>query len=629
MALVSQLRDQVVSQEMQINQMRDAHETREKQLLGEIETLTGLLKSQESATRAMDAGAEEQDKKIGALEGELTEWKDKHQSALESLQSSETQLTGTLAELEAALASVEAMRAERAEASGSTDKEVTAQELEGDRAQQQNLVDGLQKDIEEHKSTIATQLATIAGLEKSHSEAQDKLSAQITTDEEVNAGAVDLGLTARMAELEKEISTHKSAVDSHKAELDTLHDSHKRELAELEERTKAALQAEHDARLVEKDSEHEKSMAALQKEITDSRDELVKLLKAVSTLLNSEVSAESLTDQIQDVLSQKQHFSDKYAELMGTNDELRKQLEAHGESDSRLDEMTKKHTAQDAKVNELALLVATLEDTLRQKDEQVKKKEALVEEITIEKQKSVRLVEELEEQITSSFDQHHNRLSVIQQERDQALEDAKAKIVIYEGDIETYQVRIEQLELQIKNTGNNEGSHDRSSSLTSNLRKSSSAASLPSPPPAIPLPPLPTIAQANGSSSVSPPSSRHASKELVNAQMVEDQEARIRTIEKHLYAEKQLTATLEEALGDLEAQSSKVKSDCEAWKKKAWGFEDELTSLRKERSSARLSLQAVEEERSARREAEAARAQLEERMAALNKKKKKSTLNCF
>lgn len=166
--------------------------------------------------------------------------------------------------------------------------------------------------------------------------------------------------------------------------------------------------------------------------------------------------------------------------------------------------------------------------------------------------------------------------------------------------------------------------------MTSNLRKSSSAASLPSPPPAIPLPPLPTIAShSNGTSSVSPPSSRHASKELVNIQLVEDQEARIRTIEKHLYAEKQLTATLEEALGDLEAQSSKVKTDCESWKKKAWQFEDELSTLRKERNSARHSLQAVEEERSARREAEAARAQLEERMNALNKKKKKSTLNCF
>ncbi|KAJ5492176.1 hypothetical protein N7453_010273 [Penicillium expansum] len=631
MALVSQLRDQVVSQERQINHLRDAHESRQKELLTEINSLKGLLKSQESATRAMDAGADEQDKKIGALQGELTEWQGKHKSALESLQSSELQLTTTLAELEGALASVAAMRSERAAADAdSAEKEGAARELEGGRAEQQELVDSLMKNIEDHKSTIATQLATIASLEKSHSDARDQLASQTTVEEGTNAGAVDLGLSSRMAELEQEISTHKSVVDSHNNELNTLQESHKRELVELQERTKTAAQAEYDARLVEKDAEYEQSMATLQKDIAESRDELVNLLKAVSTLLNTEVSAENLTDQIQDILAQKQHFSDKYAELLGTNEDLRKQLEANADAESRLDEITKKNNVQDAKVNELALLVATLEDTLRQKEEQVKKKEALVEEITIEKQKSVRLVEELEEQITNSFDQHHNRLSVIQQERDQALEDAKAKIVIYEGDIETYQVRIEQLELQIKNTGNSDASHDRSSSLTSNLRKSSSAASLPSPPPAIPLPPLPTIAShSNGTSSVSPPSSRHASKELSNVQMVEDQEARIRTIEKHLYAEKQLTATLEEALGDLEAQSTKVKNDCEAWKKKAWSFEDELTSLRKERSSARLSLQAVEEERSARREAEAARAQLEERMLALNKKKKKSTLNCF
>lgn len=111
--------------------------------------------------------------------------------------------------------------------------------------------------------------------------------------------------------------------------------------------------------------------------------------------------------------------------------------------------------------------------------------------------------------------------------------------------------------------------------------------------------------------------------------MVEDQDARIRTIEKHLHAEKQLTATLEEALGDLEGQSNKVKSDMEAWKKKAWQLEEELTTMRTERQSTRLSLQAVEEERNARREAEAARAHLEEKMNAIGKKKKKSTLNCF
>ena len=620
MAMVSQLRDQVVGQEIQINELRAAHEARENQLLAAIENLNSLLKTQEVATKAMDAGAEEQDKKIDALQGELDQWKSKHQSALESVQTSEKQLTTTLIELESALASVEAMRAERANSSDtSADKEAAAEALESERAKQQELVDSLMKDIDEHKSTIAAQLATIAGLEKSHSDAKEQLSAQLAS-KDVGSDSADTH-SARIAELEQEISTHRAAIDSHKTNLSSLQDTHKRELAELEERTKAAVQAEHESRLVEKDAEHDKTMAALQKEIAESRDELVKLLSAVSTILNSDVTAETMADQIQDVLAQKQHFSEKYAELIDTNEDLRKQLE-----NANVEELAKKSSVQDAKVNELALLVATLEDSLRQKDEQVKKKETLVEEITAEKEKSIRLVEELEEQITSSFDQHHNRLSVIQQERDQALEDAKARIIALESDIETYQMRIEQLELQLKNSGGQDGSHDRSSSMTSNLRKSSSAASLPSPPPAIPLPPLPTIA-SNGS--VSPPSSRHASKELVNAQIVEDQEARIRTIEKHLYAEKQLTATLEEALGDLEAQSSKVKTDCESWKKKAWQFEDELSTLRKERNSARLSLQAVEEERSARKEAEAARAQLEERMNALNKKKKKSTLNCF
>ncbi|KAJ5246629.1 hypothetical protein N7468_001612 [Penicillium chermesinum] len=625
MALVTQLRDQIVAQENQNNELRQAHEVREKELQAAIETLTGLLRSQENATKALDAGAEEHEKKISALEGELTAWKSKHQTALGSLQASEQQLTATLAELEAAMASVEAMRSERAAGDSSDDKEAVHQDRENERTKQQELVDRLNKEIEEHKATVATQLETISQLEASHLAAQEQLAAQQSAKGVEDPSEADF---ARVSELQHEIANQKLAIETHKADLATLQDTHKREMAELEEKTKAAAQAEHEAELAERNAQHDQSMAALQKEIAESRDELVKLLQAVSGLLNSDVTADTLTDQLQDVLAQKQHFSDKYAELLEANEELRQQIDANAAQSGELEELTKKGAAQDAKVNELALLVATLEDTLLQKDEAIKKKEALIEEITAEKEKSVRLVEELEEQITNSFDQHHNRLSVIQQERDQALEDAKARIVVLEKEAETYQVRIEQLELQIKNSG--DGSHDRSSSLTSNLRKSSSAASLPSPPPAIPLPPLPSIAsQTNGTGSVSPPASRHASKELVNAQLVEDQEARIRTIEKHLYAEKQLTATLEEALGDLEAQSSKVKTDCEAWKKKAWGLEDELSTLRKERNSARLSLQAVEEERSARKEAEAARAQLEERMNALNKKKKKSTLNCF
>ncbi|KAL4974749.1 hypothetical protein BDW66DRAFT_80878 [Aspergillus desertorum] len=615
--LVNQLRDQVVQQENTLMQMKEAHDMREKALLKEIAELKAVLKTQEEAAKAHDIYVEKQEKKITHLEGELTEWKNKHQSAMESLQSSEKQLKSTLEELNSALATIDSMGSADG-ARDATDKEAAATELESERARQKQLVEELTRKIEEHESMSATHLEKIASLEKLH-DAQKQATDFASTSTEVEMRQ------ARIAELEHEIDSHRSLVESYKKELESLQESRKRELEELEARAKAAADAEYELHLAEQNKQHEEAMKALRSEVSESRDELVKLLGMVSNLIESDVTADSLADQIQDILMQKQHFSDKYAELMDTNEDLRKQIEARQNDDSRVDELNKAISIKDGKVNELALLVATLEDTLLQRDEQMKKKDALLAEALAEKQKSARLVEELEDQITNSFDQHNNRLSVIQQERDQALEDAKAKIANYEKDIETYRMRIEQLELQIKNQ---DSSHDRSSSLTSNLRKSSSAASLPSPPPAIPLPPLPTIAAgANGASS--PPNSRHTSKELVGSHVVEEQEARIRTIEKHLNAEKQLTATLEEALGDLETQSNKVKSDCEAWKKKAWQLEEELTTLRKERNSQRLSLQAVEEERTARREAEAARAQLEERMAALNKKKKKSTLNCF
>jgi hypothetical protein len=118
-------------------------------------------------------------------------------------------------------------------------------------------------------------------------------------------------------------------------------------------------------------------------------------------------------------------------------------------------------------------------------------------------------------------------------------------------------------------------------------------------------------------------------------QITEDQEARIRTIEKHLYAERQLTQTLEEALTDLEKQSNKVKADCDAWKRRAGELEVELKetkdkSVPESQQDNRWSMQAVEEERKKRQAAEAARKQLEERMNAINKgKKKKGSLNCF
>jgi len=121
-----------------------------------------------------------------------------------------------------------------------------------------------------------------------------------------------------------------------------------------------------------------------------------------------------------------------------------------------------------------------------------------------------------------------------------------------------------------------------------------------------------------------------AAQQASQQQKQEDQEARIRLIEKHLMAEKQLTTTLEEALTDLERQQNKMKADCEAWKRRATELEAELKELKeKPQQDNRWSLQQVEEERKKRRDAEIARAHLEERMNTISKKKKKGSLNCF
>lgn len=417
MGLVTQLRDQIVQQEKLMAEIRMSQETRETQLQAEIEELKGLLQSQEAAAQSQDAGAEVHEKRIGALEQELTTWQGKHQTAIDSLQLSEQKLGSTFTELETALASVDAVHSERTAAAGemSAQKEAAARDRDGERADQQGLVDGLTQTMEEHKATIASHVATIATLEKSHSE----LAAASTTRD---TGDGD----TRIADLERDMA-------SHQEELSSLQDSHKRELEELEARTKTAAQAEYESQLAAKSTEHDESITALRGEIVESRDELAKLLRMVSSLLKTDVTSTTLSEQLEDVIAQKQHFSDKYAELMDHNEDLRKQVEAKSGADASADEVSRKAEAQEKQLNELALLIATTEETVRDRDEQIRKKNTLV--------------EELEEQITNSYDQHHNRLSTMQQEREQALIDARDKISTHEKDIETYQVRIEQLEV--------------------------------------------------------------------------------------------------------------------------------------------------------------------------------------
>jgi chromosome segregation ATPase len=446
MAMVSQMRDQILQQENHIRELQEAHEGRERELRSEIESLNEALAASQASLAARDSqeSSQEREVRIEQLEAELSEWKDKQRRAIESLETSEKQLHTTSTELEAAL---EALRSEQATAAEALAKEKAAavQYLENERAKHQAVVESLQQDIEGHKSVIAQHLETIAGLEASHAALQEQLAQHSSTRASTDADSA--AYVSRISELEHELETHKALVDSHKADLESLQESHKRELAELEDKATAAVQAEQESRLAEQNAKHEEAIIALRSEISGSKDEVSMLLNTISKILNTEITPVTLPDQLEDIVSEKQSIAAKYAELIDTNEELIKQLELQGGLDGQVKELTEKSAQHEAKVTELAHLVANLEDSLLLKEELIKKKDATIEEIEAEKQKSVRLVEELEEQITNTFDQHHNRLSVIQQERNQALEDANAKIAILERDIETYQVRIEQLDV--------------------------------------------------------------------------------------------------------------------------------------------------------------------------------------
>ncbi len=642
--MVSQMRDQLIQNENEIRSLHESRVSREEELLAEIQSLKYLNENGPASSYPVQVDAGDHSMNFSELQMEISEWQSKHKAAVDSAQASEKQLLTTTAELEASMASVEAIRAEQGSDSQDAFKRgAAAKAMQVERERHTNLTDSPKRDMEDYKSSAA------------RLEQQNSSMRQLITQHEKELYQKDQKLVSRseqITHLKKEAAQHRAAVETYKQGLKSLHESHDVKVEEMK-LSHAGQLAEMDDQREELVLNHEQAVKMLNTQLEQSRTDLQSLLSRVGIVLGHATSVGMLHSHIQDLMEEKSHAIEVHARLTKVNAELEKQLEEHRENNSKLHRSSETTADYQARIRGLAEEIANHEETLRQKDAIIRKRDAMIESITVEKQNNARIIEELEQQIETSFDHHHNRLSVIQQQGNQALVEAQARIVALEKDLETQRgggsdvdatSRTNTMKSARPQSPPADG-QNRSNSMTSNLRKSASVASLPSPPPAIPLPPLPalpslpSIAAMNNLStsntSASPPSSRHASKEIpTNAshqsQLIEDQEARIRTIEKHLNAEKQLTATLEEALVDLETQSNKLRAEMDGWKKKAWSAEEEMQSLRREKKHARESIQAVEMERDKRREAEAARAQLEERMNQLSsRKKKKNTLNCF
>ncbi|KAI9843521.1 MAG: hypothetical protein M1837_006275 [Sclerophora amabilis] len=634
-SVVSSMRDQLMQSENQIRTLQESHAHKEGELLAQLEELRSTLGSHESFREATSESTAENlrqsevhEQRIEELQTELSSWETRHQSVIDSMHSSEKQLLETVRQLEVSMADVEALRAsERAEADAQArSREAELAAFEEERLKHTEAVEILQQEIDEHRATITSHVDRIVELEQSHAAVRGEVDETVRSRE-----ATEAELRSHrelIANLGKQIEDHRSAIQGHQNDLKSMHESHMAELEELHH----SAQNEAEARLAEQSSQHQSNIDLLHAELTEAKDEMGRLLQGVATVLSEQTVADKLIERVQALVDYKT------------------EAEARDASSKEESERT---------AAEIASLRTTVTELTNLNEGSVKE----IERLNAQYKKSSRIVEELEEQLSSNFDQHvaaNNRLSVLETERHQMLIEANNAKNQALQELEAAKEELARLGSKLYDTASSgsptEGGRQRSNSASSHLRKSASVSALPSPPPAIPLPPLPTTSISsvlNGNSptsnrptspSPSSPNNTHGNRENASTptaatptaaasasqlQLIEDQDARIRTIEKHLLTEKQLTSTLEEALVDLETQGKKAKDDLEAWKKKAWGYEDEIESLKKNQKNSRYSMQAVEEERNARRQAEAARAHLEERMNAINKKKKKSTLNCF
>ena len=697
LSMVSQMRDQLIQKETQLKSMDQAYGRREQELQEEIQKLSSpQTKAEEfaGADREMPDGTNEKLQSLQQRHDELTK---QHQQVHEDLKSSKTQLTTVSAELAAALASIATLKAQQTTNGEDSlfEKAAAANAMQTERDYYRELVEELKRTNEGHRSFNAAQSETISQLEKERTSVQAKLEEHSRTVGEQQS-QLDTHLS-KIAELTKANEEAQAAVEFHKHGLKSLHETHNNALEELK-LSHAGAMADIDDQL----EDHVKRRDTLEATLAKTRNELNDLVAGAQSALGHPTSTDMLSNHIQDLAQEKRHISEANARLLRTNTELERQLSGKHSLDELEEGLQTAHTQINnykETIRNLANEVGNHEESLREKDGTISRHLTTIDSLQSENKKRNNMIEELEQQLQSSFDQHNKRVSSLQAQGSQALNEAQSRITLLEKEVDVRKSLVESESAAsrsntMKSTHRphspmTDGTGQRSNSMTSNLRKSASIASLPSPPPSMPLPPLPAIPAGvivgNVTSNPSPPNSRHTSKEIIpNPQMLsaaspsaqqapasplfptpppsnttstatqdrnsnqlarqsallEETESKLRTVEKHLHAEKQLTATLEEALVDLETQGNKLRADAEAWKKKAWSTEEELSGMRKESRVQRLSVQQVEEERGKRFEAERAREVLEERMRALSgvnggldgktkKKRKGGGLNCF
>ena len=426
-SVVATMHSQLQQNEEHIRSLQETHATREHELAQQIEDLKRALEEHGYAKSAMPgffpetpALFEQQDKQLGdnndqshevtRLQGELSVLENKYREAIESMQASEKNFIATITDLEASLASVEAMHSAK-----SKEAEAHAQKADHEKA-----LDGLRQDIDEYKSTTNSYAQRIAELERMHAatrgEIEEAARFKDTTEQQLVSHRNQISL------LENQIQEHQSAVEFHKHGLKSLHDSHAKDIQNLRSTLAAEKAADIEATTQktaqEIETRHKEEFARINVEV----DELNFQLQGQRSLVAQQES------QVQDLTGQLKAAEDLVAKKQ---EQLEAQLELsnHKEEQRRISQSVSQ---------ELEQKVATLTTSIEQ--------------VSGERDRATRLVEELEEQISTSYDHQRatsSRLSVLSSGRDQVLFEASMAKVKLEEELAETRSRLETVEVSI------------------------------------------------------------------------------------------------------------------------------------------------------------------------------------
>jgi len=443
MSLITSIRNQLLETQKQISRLYETNAVREQDLVAEMQGLKIFLgqtveppalhdeehmPGEFPETPALDSEfirelstyTSPQDEtrlqQSTALRKQFSSLEIHHDSLMKSNKAFEQQIITSLKEFEYSLRNTGNLHSEHVVVPDRRDdiQGESNANYEAENAKHQEEVTGLLKEIDGYRATADAHAAKLLHLENSYAniikEVEEDVKCREVTENDLQTHR-DLVMN-----LEDQIDQQKSLVTFHQQGLQSMQESHSKEL----DGTKAAFakhQAHSDAQLDEHVKMHEASMSAIQEELTTAHIELAELRHSVSVALNEEADSGNLHTRIKS-------FADERRGLSNKNDELAKALLAF-----QLEIQIHKKHANDLqkKLEELSFLN---NETLRQ-----------LEKSSENEQKSSRLVQELEDQLHSSFDQHqdtNNRLSTAQKDRGEV-----------EKELEVYRGKVGQLEVSL------------------------------------------------------------------------------------------------------------------------------------------------------------------------------------